>query len=339
MLHLDLKDHGYDIITERGSLARAGEYLNLDRRVLIVTDEGVPAIYAQTVASQCADPVIETVPMGEGSKSFAVLERLCTTMLRRGFTRGDCVVAVGGGVVGDLAGFAAASYMRGIDFYNIPTTLLSQVDSSIGGKVAINLDGVKNCVGAFYQPKRVLIDSDTLQTLPRRQIANGMAEAIKMAITFDPALFEIFERGEEMERLDEVILASLKIKKSVVEQDERETGLRRVLNFGHTVGHGIESAEALHGLYHGECVALGMIPMCEGEVADRLIPVLRRVGLPTSLPVDPDTALGFVAHDKKCKGKSVSAVYAPAVGAYEIRTEEIDSFVSRMKEKLADMTA
>ena len=339
MLHLDLKDHGYDIITERGALSQAGKYLSLDRRVLIVTDEGVPAIYAQTVADQCADPVIETVPMGEGSKSFAVLERLCTTMLRRGFTRGDCVVAVGGGVVGDLAGFAAASYMRGIDFYNIPTTLLSQVDSSIGGKVAINLDGVKNCVGAFYQPKCVLIDSDTLRTLPRRQIANGMAEAIKMAITFDPALFEIFERGEENERLDEVILASLKIKKAVVEADERESGLRRVLNFGHTIGHGIESAEALHGLYHGECVALGMIPMCGEKVAERLIPVLRRVGLPTTLPVDPETALGFVAHDKKCKGKSVTVIYAPEVGAYEIRTEEVASFVSCMKEKLADRMA
>ncbi len=339
MLHLDLFDHGYDIITERGSLKRVGEYLKLDRRVLIVTDDGVPAMYAETVAKQCAEAVIETVPMGEGSKSFAVLERLCTTMLRRGFTRSDCVVAVGGGVVGDLAGFAAASYMRGIDFYNIPTTLLSQVDSSIGGKVAINLDGVKNCVGAFYQPKCVLIDSDTLKTLPHRQIANGMAEAIKMAITFDPALFEIFERGEETDKLDEVILRSLMIKKNVVEQDEHETGLRRVLNFGHTVGHGIESAESLHGLYHGECVALGMIPMCAPDVAKRLIPVLRRVGLPTTMPVDPETALGFVAHDKKCRGKSVSVVYAPAVGAYEIRTEEVDSFISRMKNQLADMTA
>lgn len=337
VLRLELLEKSYDIVVERGALARVGELLRLDRRVLIVTDTGVPAVYAETVARQCAAPIIEIVPEGEGSKSFAVLERLCARMLAEGFTRTDCVVALGGGVVGDLAGFAAASYMRGIDFYNLPTTLLSQVDSSIGGKVAINLSGVKNCVGAFYQPKKVVIDPDTLRTLPQRQLANGMAEAIKMALTSDAALFGIFERGEEKERIDEVILASLKIKKQVVEQDERESGLRRILNFGHTLGHGVESAEALHGLYHGECVAIGMIPMCEGEVRARLVSVLERVGLPTRLPVEPETVLGFVSHDKKCAGDHVWVIRVPRIGQFEILSQEISQFQNAVRPVLTEM--
>ncbi|MBR7098736.1 MAG: 3-dehydroquinate synthase [Clostridia bacterium] len=339
VLHLDLKDNGYDIRVERGLLSHVGSYLNLARRVLIVTDEGVPAEYAAKVAEQCKAPIIETVPQGEGSKSFAVLERLCDRMLQTGFTRSDCVVAVGGGVVGDLAGFAAACYMRGIDFYNIPTTLLSQVDSSIGGKVAVNLSRVKNCVGAFHQPKAVMIDPDTLGTLPKRQLVNGMAEAIKMALTSDAELFEIFERGEESDRLEDVIVAALKIKKGVVEQDERESGLRRILNFGHTLGHGIESAESLHGLYHGECVALGMIPMCSDEVRNRLLSVLDRIGFPTSIPVDVDTVLGFVSHDKKCSGDQVSVIYVPSVGQYEIRKQNIDAFCDSVRPILMSLKA
>jgi 3-dehydroquinate synthase len=156
ILHLDLKENGYDIVLERGALSRAGEVLNLDRKVLVVTDSGVPAQYAKTVAAQCKDAVIVTVPQGETSKCFATFEMLCKKLLEGGFTRTDCVIAVGGGVVGDLVGFVAASYMRGVDFYNIPTTLLSQVDSSVGGKVAVDLGNVKNTVGAFYQPKKVL---------------------------------------------------------------------------------------------------------------------------------------------------------------------------------------
>lgn len=338
-LHMNLGSHSYDIFVERGILRRAGELLNLNRRVLVVTDDGVPPEYAQALAARCAHAVVETLPQGEASKSFAMLERLCTRMLQEGFTRTDCVAAVGGGVVGDLAGFAAAVYMRGVDFYNIPTTLLSQVDSSIGGKVAVNLDGVKNCVGAFHQPRRVLIDPDTLATLPPRQLANGMAEAVKMALTSDAALFALFERGEERERLEDVIVSSLRIKQSVVEQDERETGLRRVLNFGHTLGHGIESAGGLLGLYHGECVALGMLPMCAPAVRERLLPVLRRLGLPVELPVEPEEVLDYVAHDKKCAGSSVSVVYVPEVGRFELRRVELEDFRRQVRPVLQSMKA
>ena len=326
ILHMDLPQNGYDIILERGALHRAGELLKLDRRVLIVTDDGVPAQYAKTVAAQCSEPTIVTVPMGEGSKSFSVLEHLCSTLLHRGFTRTDCVVAVGGGVVGDLAGFAAASFMRGIDFYNIPTTVLSQVDSSIGGKVAINLEHVKNIIGAFYQPRRVLIDPDTLATLPPRQIANGLTEAVKMSLTSDAELFSLFESGHAKEQIDLVIERSLRIKKAVVEQDEKETGLRRILNFGHTLGHGVESMAHEHGLYHGECVAVGMLPMCSPSVRARLLPVLESLGLPTRVEGDLEAMLESASHDKKASGKDISVVWVDSPGSFEIRKMPLEDW-------------
>ena len=334
VLHLDLPQNGYDIILERGVIHRAGELLPLDRRVLIVTDDGVPAEYAKTVAAQCKSPTVVTVPMGEGSKSFSSLEMLCRAMLKDGFTRTDCVVAVGGGVVGDLAGFAAASFMRGIDFYNIPTTVLSQVDSSIGGKVAINLDRIKNTVGAFYQPRRVLIDPETLRTLPKRQIANGLAEAVKMSLTSSSELFALFESGKALDEIDRVIELSLGIKKAVVEQDERETGLRRILNFGHTLGHGIESQAHISGLYHGECVALGMIPMCHGEVRARLLSVLSSLGLPTRIEGDLEAMLDAVSHDKKASGDEISTVWVEKVGSSSIRKMPIEEWKTTVRHAL-----
>ena len=333
-LHLDLPTGGYNIYLERGVLDRAGELLSLDRKVLVVTDNGVPAEYARRVATQCREAHVVTVPEGEGSKSFATLESLCRIMLQKGFTRTDCVVAVGGGVVGDLSGFAAASFMRGIDFYNIPTTVLSQVDSSIGGKVAINLDHVKNIVGAFYQPRAVLIDPEVLKTLPERQIANGLAEAVKMALTSDATLFELFESGKALEQIDTVIERSLRIKKAVVEQDEREAGLRRILNFGHTLGHGIEGAQGLCGLYHGECVALGMLPMCAPDVRARLIPVLQSLGLPTQIEGDLEAMLDLVAHDKKCDGSTVSVVFVERAGECHIAKMPLDEWKQQIRTTL-----
>ncbi|MBD9097915.1 MAG: iron-containing alcohol dehydrogenase, partial [Ruminococcaceae bacterium] len=205
----------YTVHIERGTLRRAGEILPLNRRVLVVTDSGVPKEYAETVCAQCAAPTAVTLPSGEETKSFSSLQALCRVMLEKGFTRTDAVVAVGGGVIGDLAGFAASVYMRGIDFFNFPTTLLSQVDSSIGGKTAVNFEGVKNVIGTFYQPSAVLIDPLTLDTLPKRQIASGMAEVIKMAATFDADLFEALENGNLP--IEEIIARALQIKARVVE--------------------------------------------------------------------------------------------------------------------------
>ena len=313
-LRMKLGENSYDIVIERGLLQKAGELLDLDRKVLIVTDDGVPEIYAKTVAETCKDPTVVTIPQGEASKSFPVLENLLSRMLAAGFTRSDCVCAVGGGVVGDLSALAAALYMRGIDFYNIPTTLLSQADSSIGGKTGIDLDGVKNVVGVFRQPKKVLIDPDTLSTLPPRQIAAGHAEIVKAGLIADATLFSLYESGEAENDLVTALSRALAVKKAVVEQDEKESGLRRVLNFGHTVGHGIESVT---GLLHGECVALGMIPMCAPAVRERLIPVLTRLVLPTAVEADPDKVYAALLHDKKAAGGRITAVLVNEIGSCE----------------------
>ena len=213
ILSMNLPENSYDIVIDPGCLQRAETLLCLQRKVLIVTDEGVPKEYAETLAEKCLEPAIVTVPQGEGSKSIRIWEKLLQTMLDRGFLRTDAVVGIGGGVVGDLSGFAAASYMRGIDFYNIPTTVLSQVDSSIGGKTAVNFGGIKNIVGAFYQPKKVLVDPELLRTLSKDQTANGLAEALKMAACFDEELFSLFERGDPYAKLPEIITRSLEIKK------------------------------------------------------------------------------------------------------------------------------
>lgn len=319
VLHMELGEFGYDIVIERGALDRAAELLDLDRKVLVVTDDGVPAEYASKVAASAEDGTVFTVAQGEESKSLERFGEIMSRMLKLGFGRKDAVVAVGGGVVGDLAGFAASAYMRGIDFYNIPTTVLSQVDSSIGGKTAVNLDGIKNIVGAFYQPKRVLIDLDLLSTLPQRQISNGLAEAVKMSLTSDADLFGLFEKGNISENMDEIITRSLMIKKNVVEQDEKEQGLRKILNFGHTIGHGIESFEHLNGLYHGECVALGMIPMVSDTLRPRLIKVLENLSLPTSVELDCDAVYAAMIHDKKGEGKYVTVTTVPDAGRYELK--------------------
>ena len=330
-IHMNLGEDSYDILVERGLLAKAHEHLNLNRRVLVVTDTGVPAEYAETVAALCKEGVICTVEMGEASKSLEGFGTLLSTMLEHGFSRKDCVVAVGGGVVGDLAGFAASAYMRGIDFYNIPTTLLSQIDSSIGGKTAINFGGVKNIVGAFYQPKKVLIDPDLLKTLPPRQIANGLAEAIKVGLTSDEVLFGIFENGEIGSRLDEIIARALTVKKNVVEQDEKEAGLRKILNFGHTVGHGIESSGGMAELYHGECVALGMIPMCGEAVRPRLVAVLKKCNLYRTLQYDWDKITAAAFHDKKADGDTVTVTTVSEVGCFEMKTMTCTDVIAAAK--------
>lgn len=333
-IRMNLGEDSYDIIVERGILADVDKHLSLNRRVLVVTDSGVPAQYAKTVAEKCREAVICTVEMGEGSKSLEVFGKLLQTMLDNGFSRKDCVVAVGGGVVGDLSGFAASAYMRGIDFYNIPTTLLSQIDSSIGGKTAINFGGVKNIVGAFYQPKKVIIDPELLKTLPERQISNGLAEAVKMSLTSDKELFDIFETKDINSNIDEIIIRSLNVKKSVVEQDEKEAGLRKILNFGHTIGHGIESSENLSELYHGECVALGMIPMCGEKIRPRVIEVLKKCNLYRTVEYDWQKITDAAFHDKKADGDTVAVTIVDEVGSFEIKTMKCIDVIGLAKEGL-----
>lgn len=330
-IHMNLGDNSYDIVIERGALKKANEYLNLNRRVLIVTDTGVPKEYADTIAKLCKESVVYTVEMGEASKSIEMFSQLLEIMLKNGFSRKDCVVAVGGGVVGDLSGFVASAYMRGVDFYNIPTTLLSQIDSSIGGKTAVNFCGVKNIVGAFYQPKKVLIDPQVLKTLPNRQISNGLAEAIKMSLTSDKELFDIFENEDIQSNIEQIIIRSLKIKKNVVEQDEKESGIRKILNFGHTIGHSIESSEGLSELYHGECVALGMIPMCSENIRSRVIKVLKKCDLYRQLHYDWDKITEAMFHDKKADGDTVIITVVNEVGSFELKNVKCNDVLKMAK--------
>ncbi len=342
IIPLNLQENSYDIVLERGVLARAGGELNLDRRVLIVTDDGVPEEYAGCILSQCKEGYIFTLPRGEATKSIGSFEAILSAMLEHGFTRKDCVVAVGGGVTGDLSGFAAACYMRGVDFYNIPTTLLSQVDSSIGGKTAVDLNGVKNIVGAFYQPKKVLIDPDTLKTLDSRQVSAGLAEAIKMAATSDGALFELIKNSTDLEEdLTEIIKGALLIKRGVVEKDPKEQGLRKILNFGHTIGHAVESFEE-GALLHGECVAAGMLPMCSSEAAAELLPVLEKYDLPVTLKNNAhiskepseDELMALLLHDKKMQTGSISVIFVEKIGSCRIEDVDPASLRDRIKKIL-----
>ena len=302
-LTMQLKSRSYDIILKAGCLANLHQFTNVQhRKVFVLTDSGVPAAYAQTVAAQCPEATVYTIPQGEDRK--------------------DLLVAVGGGVVGDLGGFCAASYMRGIDFVNCPTTVLAQVDSSIGGKTAIDLGETKNIVGAFWQPKVVLVDFDTLKTLPRRQVVNGLAEALKTGLIGDPQLFALFECEHPEENIEQIVYRSLKFKKKIVEQDEREGSVRACLNFGHTIGHGIEAVRGVRGrrttgLYHGECVALGMLPMIEDNaLLKRTRAIYRTLGLPTRAGANREKVLAYMQHDKKASGDHITVIKCPGLGCW-----------------------
>ena len=329
-LTMNLGERSYDIILKNGALENLYQFARLDRKVAVVTDSGVPAQYAQRVADQCREAKIITVPQGEGSKSFKILETVLRQMLEFNMGRGDLVVAVGGGVVGDLAGFAASIYMRGIDFINCPTTTLSMIDSSIGGKTAVDLGDTKNIVGAFWQPKLVIVDPATLSTLPRRHYINGLAEAVKAGLLADPELFAIFEKGDIDTQISEIIYRSLRFKKNVVEQDETERGMRKALNFGHTIGHGIEAVKGIKGrrtvgLFHGECVALGMLPMIESKALQKRVrAVYRRIGLPTRTTYNKEKVLAEMLHDKKAQGGQITVIKVPGPGCWRAETIPVE---------------
>ena len=332
-LTMDFDERSYDITVSRGAIKHASELFALDRRVLVVTDDGVPAQYSKAIADAAGEPHILTIRHGEASKCPERYLEILKFMLACGFDRHDCVVAVGGGVVGDLAGFAAATYMRGIDLYNIPTTLLSQVDSSVGGKTAIDFLGYKNVVGAFWQHYGVIVDPDVLESLDARQFACGMSEIIKMFATSDGKMFGRLEDKTQCIPVEEIITAALRIKMNVVEQDEHEAGLRRVLNFGHTIGHAIESisADEPYPLLHGECVALGMLAITEGEVRRRLMHLLHRYDLPTAFRCDESRFREVLLHDKKAQSGDITVVLVDEIGSFSLKTERVDSIIARIK--------
>lgn len=323
LLNVHLDKNSYPILIERNALTHISDVINTNRKIAIVTETGVPTQWINIVKEQCENCIVLTFPEGEGSKCFQQYEALLQQLIEAHFTRKDAIVAIGGGVTGDLAGFVAASYMRGIDFYNIPTTVLSQVDSSVGGKVAIDVGSYKNIVGAFHQPKGVIIDPEVLSTLPQRQIHNGLMEALKTGLIQDQELFEMFEQDDL--NIDTIIQHSINVKRKVVEQDEKESNLRKILNFGHTIGHAIEGAYGLNTYLHGECVAMGMLFFIENkDLKQRVLNIYEKLNIPKVPDYDVDTLMDYVAHDKKNNASSVTIVKVKEAGTYELEEMSLE---------------
>ncbi len=337
---VNLRDRGYpiyigaEILPEIGELSRP---LGLSGRGALITNPVVGPLYSQQVISSFEQAGIALtcleIPDGEESKSLEVAGRLYDRLLPLGLDRRSPIVALGGGVIGDLAGFVGATFMRGLPLIHVPTSLLAQVDSSVGGKVGINLVQAKNMVGVFYQPRLVVSDVCLLRTLPLRELKAGMAEVVKYGVIGDKAFFEwleanvaaILERTEGL--MIHIVQTSCRIKADVVERDERDEGIRAILNFGHTVGHALEAATAYSELSHGEAVAIGMVAaarisyqmgLCNEEVPMRLERLLGRIGLPTALPFDPDNILQSIGYDKKLRNSMNYFVLTKDVGTVTV---------------------
>lgn len=336
-VRVELSERSYDILIGRQLLAAAAKHVRAHQplsHVLLITDDNVRP-HAETVDQSLLDSGVATklltIAPGEKSKSVAVADQLWQDALAAGAQRESVVVAVGGGVVGDLAGFIAATFARGIQFVQIPTTLLAQVDSSVGGKVGINLPGAKNMVGAFWQPQFVLIDTDVLSTLPAREFRAGLAEVVKYGVILDKDFFSFLEdnaaaiNNREPAALAHIIARCCRLKADVVAADERETsGHRAVLNYGHTFGHAIEAVTGYGELLHGEAVSIGML--CASRLAERLSMIdtaatkrqhelLTAFGLPTEMPaVDQGKLLTAMHHDKKVEQGKLRFILPDRIG-------------------------
>jgi 3-dehydroquinate synthase len=317
-------------------------------RCAVVSDENVAALFAQTImrslTSAGFQPVLITVPAGERSKSLGRAEEICQQMSEAGLDRSSFLIALGGGMVGDLGGFAAAIYHRGIPSVQVPTTLLAQVDSSIGGKTAVNIAAGKNLIGAWHPPALVIADVDTLETLPPRERKQGFAEIIKHAIIRDAEMFEMLQHFDGQD-LAALVRRNVAIKAAIVAADERETkGERALLNFGHTVGHAIERAGEYLDLLHGEAVSLGIVAACEISVRkaglaemerDRILSTLLDFDLPTRLPADfpREKILEAIRFDKKFERQDVRFVVTPAIGSARVATDvTMDDIAAAIRE-------
>ena len=337
-LKVSLGDRSYPIYLGEGLLSQAGQLLKeagCGEKVGIVTNPTVAALYLKTVQEALGRSGFRAtsilVPDGEEHKNFKSLSAIYDQLIRGRFERSSSILALGGGVIGDLAGFAAATFLRGIPYLQVPTTLLAQVDSSVGGKTGVNHREGKNLIGAFYQPRGVLIDVGVLHTLPRRELLAGLAEVIKYGIIEDPGLFGLLE--EKLDRLlaldrvllEEAIAASCSIKARVVEKDEREEDYRSVLNFGHTIGHALESLTGYEKFLHGEAVAIGMAQAasisvrqgaCDEQSLSRIQRLITRAGLPTAIPSDmkPSELVKRMEVDKKTAGAKIKFVLCAGIG-------------------------
>ena len=342
IVRVELADRSYDIRIGDGNLSEAGPFLLEQGRathVVVLTDDNVQEPHAHTVAESLSAQDINVdmivVEPGEPTKSIEAAATLWDTILEMGADRRSIVVAVGGGVIGDLAGFIAATFARGVRFFQVPTSLLAQVDSSVGGKVGINLPKAKNMVGAFLQPIGVLIDTRTLDTLDSRQYRAGLAEVVKYGVILDAPFFEQLEseigriNTGDHDLLRDVIAQCCRLKADVVRQDERETsGLRAILNYGHTFGHAFEALAGYGEILHGEGVAIGML--CASRLAERLGRIdselterqqklLVALGLPTEVPdIDPDLILKAMMHDKKVEHGRLRFILPSRLGHAEL---------------------
>jgi 3-dehydroquinate synthase len=352
---VQLGERSYSILIGSGILDRVGADLNtlgLGSRISVVTNSVVRPLYGDRVVESLEESgyrveVLE-VPDGEVHKSLASAQRLYDELVDFDMDRTSTILALGGGVIGDLAGFVAATYMRGIHFINLPTTLLAQVDSAVGGKTGVDHSKGKNLIGAFYQPGLVLCDLDVLRTLPEKELLAGMAEVVKYGIILDAGFFSFVETHvqEIMElkadAMTEVVRSSCAAKAAIVEEDERESGRRAILNFGHTLGHAVESLTGYDTYIHGEAVAMGMVAsarialamkLCDEEVVDRLEKLLKKIGLPTELPnLDPETMIRILSHDKKVKDGKVRFVLPEKIGKVVIRDDVDPDIIRRILE-------
>lgn len=337
-LKVNLGDRSYPIHIGQNILCRTGELLQkagLQGKVAVVTNPTVAQLYLDTVHDGLTASGFEMTPVlvpdGEQHKNLQSLATLYDRLVSERFERKSCVLALGGGVVGDLAGFAAATYLRGIPYVQVPTTLLAQVDSSVGGKTGINHKDGKNLIGAFYQPRLVVIDIAVLASLPRRELVGGLAEVIKYGIIEDPRLFGFLEKELdgllvlERERLIQTVSISCAIKARVVEKDERETDYRAVLNFGHTIGHALEAATGYTQFLHGEAVGIGMVKaaalsvqqgLCDQRSFERIRKLVKKAGLPVEMPTGlcMQSLIQAMEVDKKSLDGKIKFVMCTGIG-------------------------
>ncbi len=348
-LHVKTPSNEYDILIGKGILEDTDSLItkvSSPSKIMIVTDENVDKLYGEklkAVLKRNAEVKKVVLPAGETTKSLDFLKKLYDEAFDFQMTRKDLIVALGGGVIGDLTGFCASTLFRGVDVIQIPTTLLSQVDSSVGGKTAIDVPQGKNLVGSFYQPKQVIIDTETLNTLPDKEFFGGLAEVIKYGAIWSEELFSELEsaNGREalMNGIEDIIYTCCDIKRQVVEIDELDTGLRMILNFGHTAGHIVEKAYNYTGYIHGEAVAFGMIvatrigedlEITEKGTAQRIEKIIGKFNLPVKIEID-ENEFSHIGLDKKAAGKDISVILLERIGKYKIEKMPVEKFSDACK--------
>ena len=344
-MEIVLPEKSYEIIVKRHGLESVGDWIASlwkNKKIAIISDEHVFPIYGEKILQQLKNYEVchYAVPAGENSKSLDMANKLYEFLADEQFTRSDAVIALGGGVVGDLASFVASTYMRGIAFVQIPTSLLAQVDSSIGGKTAVNSSKAKNMIGTFAQPDGVLIDPETLTTLPELRVREGIAEIIKCGAISDASLWKDLEELTGIQDLlvhsEAIILKALNVKKTVVEEDEFDNGSRLLLNFGHTIGHAIENTAGYGEISHGEAVAIGMVKISETAeeknlsptgLTDQIIAMNRKYQLPVAYqPWDAEKFYTAITHDKKARGDSLNIVLLKEIGKAYIQKIKLTEF-------------